>query len=271
MDLNREHWRHYLHLRPGEQPRPLHVLFEESNGSKSTTTISDQGYTADLTLGGRSDIGLSLLQFTAVNAPCNISDANDTSICWYGSTPIRLRTGYYDNVSQLTEELQTQQASIQFHFDHLGFASYEGEESLYLPVVAGKTFIPDSLAAKLGFAGNVDNLIEKRSVGKVYTCIVVKPHEQATQVGDIFGPVADIVVTCREAVNTAESGTALAVIPISAFPSRSYFTFHPPMLFRPLLDVPRFPEITLELKDRAMRAVEMAVGVPSAILQIMHL
>nr|DAC81146.1 TPA_asm: LO5 [Bueycito anole adomavirus] len=275
--MDRKHWEDYLVLKPGEAGRPLYMNFEQLGGTLATAVLPGQGFTASVHEHGRSDIGISLLQFSCVNAPCNICDKHDNNLLFYNGSPLILREGYYGSVSTLIEEMRVQQEDITFEFDHLGIATYTGTQPLLLPVEVNHNPMPDSLPLKLGYTTKKRNphgsteMIHPNKKDTYLSFIQILPGEQGNTPGDIFGPISDICVTCNQAANTPESGTIISIIPISAMPSRSYVCHVPPQIIRPLQYQPKYNRIELALTDRVGRPLHLSTGVPSALLRVSHL
>ncbi|ANC70197.1 ORF08R [Marbled eel polyomavirus] len=276
MELGGTHFQDYHIIRPGEVARDVYVLFNDNDGQSYAECKFDHPFIIHLGANGRRNIGIGLTQVTVSNTPKNISAKNNNSHIFLAEANQEpdqyqrsdLRDGFYDSAMQIVQELQETDPAIRFQFDHLGVASYIGPKDMLCPILLphGK-LIPDNFCAKFGFT--VEEGALERIGDIMYRRIL--PGSKAEGPGDLFGPVADMCVSCDECIYTKETDRVLGVFPLAASASRAYVPWYPRYKPRCLIEMAELTVLHLHLKDRFNRDLEFVSGTPSATIEIKHL
>nr|DAC81118.1 TPA_asm: LO5 [Barramundi adomavirus] len=266
----RAQWSNYHILEQGDASRDLYLVFDD-NEKKSLCEIKFRDpFILQQQDSGRRNIGLGCSQFTVPNTAMNISSYNYTNRLIYGDQEITLRNGYYENVDQISQEINNQlkSQSVKFILDHLGYVTYVGERSLNIPLLLGDDDIPDTVAHKLGFP--IPCLQDRCDLTEHNgeALLTIEPNSTATMCGDIFGPLSDCLLTCDEAIFTRETRKVLSVFSLSAHPARSQLHMLLLPKFRALHDMPSLSQLTFRLVDRRNREIAFVSGVPSATIEL---
>lgn len=276
MELGGRHYQDYYIIRPGEVSRDVFVLFNDNEGRSYAKCEFQHPFTIHLGANGRRNVGIGITQVTVSNTPKNISAKNHNSHVYVGDHSQGLETlertvlrdGYYDSSQQIILELQQTDPTIRFQFDHLGVATYLGEKDMMCPVFLphGK-LIPDGLSTKLGYDMQEDAL---ERIGEIMYMRIL-PGQKAHGPGDLFGPVADMCVSCDECIYTNETDRVLGVFPLASSASRAYVPWYPKWKPRCLTEMSELTVLNLRLQDRFNRDLEFVSGTPSATIEIKHL
>ncbi|DAC80309.1 TPA_asm: LO5 [Tilapia adomavirus 1] len=278
--MNQRQYLDYYVIQPGENSRDIYVMFNDNPGHSLCKVTFEHPFTLKQLDTGRRNVGVACSQLSVPNTPTNISTAFGNNFLYLGNDIIVLRDGYYENVTQLQDEIQYQigaanlNIKCEFHLDHLGFIKYEGDRTLSIPVYdnAGREILPDHLGTKLGFYYN-PNDDEQPPLGQVGDdrVLQLQPETKAEFCGDIFGPTTDCLLTCDECIYTKETARVLTVYSLAANPSRSQLHSFFPVKYRPLHDKPFLHSLTFRLVDRFNRELEFVSGTPSATIEIKYL
>lgn len=279
MELNRKQYRDYYHILPEEGSRDILVYFNDNKGHSYAHVKFQHPFLVGLGANGKRNVGVGVSQFSTVNNPKNICAQNNTHIAFYGDSlaqanPITMRDGFYESAEQVCQEIMHCLNRIQsggdnsvgVAYDHLNMITYIGEKSLFIPVEIDGLKIIDHLGTKLGFTRT--DVISKKDN---YSCIEVKPGDQATSAGDMFGAVSDVLVTCDECIFTPDMFTVLTKMNLASCPARTYVECKPQLKFRPLSEMPEIKVLNLHLKDVYNRPLDFVSGTPGATIELMHL
>lgn len=262
-------WQDYSVIRPLERPRVFHTIFEEQNGSLGIFYPA-RPFTTSLSYGGASGVGLRCTRFTCINSIENIGSGLYNHIFYTGGQEYHLRSSFYYNQYLLLNEMKSVSGdSVMFESDTLGFVKYIGADELRLPVYNPHDPIEplvDSLAHKLGFQDEA--IFETGGEGQ---CYCIQPHTVAEQLGDMFGPLSEVIVNCEE-LQPSVTDNVLCVIPLMCLSPRSPVSFaldH--SVYKPLNDSPSFPQFKFTLLDKVARPLKFLVNRPSIEVLLTHL
>lgn len=268
MDVNRAQWQDYYILRPGESPRALYTVFDFENGHLGISHVGGPGFRCSLGLNGRSNIGMSCTQFTCVNSIANISSQIGNDWFKVDGVVYQLRTSCYSNIGQVVAEMKSLCHDVNFTFDHLGYCTYTGKRTLFMPLEHNGSFLEDSLAHKFGFQYHYDPGGYDAVDGEQY--YYINPGNSAKKLGDLFGPLSDVLLTCDQ-LCTSVDNQVLAVIPLMSYQTRCGMSASTSATFKPLSDQCIYHDFTFRIKDRLGRPVHFLTNRPSCEVQLMHL
>lgn len=265
MDLNRGHWRDFYVIRSGEGPRGLYVSFDHENFSVGDCVVDNLGFKCEIGANGQCNVGLSCRQLSGVNCVANISKHLGNDFFWSGDRKIILRSSFYSTLGSLVDEIKLQEpTAVSFEWDHLGYCHYTGTDHLYIPSEFKNDFLEDSIAHKFGFQSAEIETFEG------INCYKVAPGFLGKDLGDLFGPLTDVIVTCDQ-LSPSETSQVLTVVPLQTHSTRCAFAYNPIPNFSPLNNEAIFKLFRFRLFDKLMRPAHFLCNPPSALVQIMPL
>ncbi|AWT58079.1 MAG: LO5 [Arowana adomavirus] len=272
-------FQNYYDIKPGECPRDFFVIFDDTPGKNRAICRFDHPFIVHLGANGKRNVGVSVSQISLANAPMNISAKNHTSMFFIGEDKkkITLRDGYYESMKQFITEVQLQAdasgGNFDLSFDHLGYCTYSGSQPVFFPVAFKDELIPDNHVVRLGFSKNLTDTDEEAHLTEIegFSCLRIENSTKAIGLGDFFGPFADALLTCDQAIFTKETQKVLGVFGLACRPSRSYFQSVAQPKFRALHESAEISELTFSLRDRFNREIDFVAGTPCATVNLMHL
>lgn len=253
-----QHWSDYYFLKAGEPERVLNTVFELDKGSKAVYTPAKPFECAKGSY-GQGGAYLRATSFTCISAVETISARLGNASLIYGSATVSVRDCFYYNQTQLFQELDRVCGSDQlFSTDHLGYVQYAGDESIRIPAFDPDGFeLVDSLAHKLGFQGN--SVVEMSD--KSY--YLIEPRDTAERLGDMFGPLSEIIVV-NEELQPSVTENVLAVVPLMTRSPRGVSSFSLSSFgVKPLSEYCLYPKFTFQVLDKLGRQVHFLVNRPS--------
>ncbi|YP_009103985.1 LO5 protein [Japanese eel endothelial cells-infecting virus] len=271
MDVNRQPNRYHYEVQPGEAPRIIYMTFDDHHPQDTIARlIFREPFKFTLGKNGKRNAGIALTQLTLINAPVNVCEQRTNNTLLFGNnletaTRVTLRDGFYDSINAIRQEIAASNVDCSFGYDNLYYTTYSGSGNMYIPLGRAGEPNDEHIGQKFGFTKGE---VEVKD-GTMY--LVVRPETKSNRPGDIYGPTADIRITCDEVVYTAETDKVVATANLGCVPQRAYCSIGLDPEFREIMECHELTSLTLRVRDRTNKPLRFVSGAPSATLKLMHL